>query len=118
MICLFVLLTVDIFFIYLPEGEDDGQDNDNFTKGKADVVRVHHGHFWKSGNPSLMDWVKERVGLPGDTIEIYLTAKDARFNVIFAAHHATETVGMKALSIFVRRIFKVETIFADILTGL
>ncbi len=205
---------------------------DTFKKAaaeKADLVIVHHGHFWKSGNPSLVDWAKERIDLlykngislyachlpldrhkevgnnaqllkllgakikdefleregknmgwigelrqpisieemektlnselntkciplpfgkekiktiavcsgggdysaffealrkkvdlylTGDTIDIYHTAKDARFNVIFAGHHATETVGMKALSKFVRQKFKVETVFVDIPTGL
>lgn len=61
---------------------------------------------------------KADLYLTGDTIEIYSTAKDATFNVIFAGHHATETLGVKALSKFVKQKFKVETVFVDIPTGL
>ena len=56
--------------------------------------------------------------LTGDAVEIYYTAKDSGMNVIFAGHHATETVGLKALSAVLRKRFKVETIFIDLPTGL
>lgn len=56
--------------------------------------------------------------LSGEAIDIYSLAKDAKFNVIFAGHHATETTGVKALSKIVKSKFKVETIFIDIPTGL
>ncbi len=56
--------------------------------------------------------------LTGDTIDIYTTAKDAKFNVIFAGHYATETVGLKSLMEVVRKKFEVKTIFIDDPTGL
>jgi len=39
-------------------------------------------------------------------------------NVIFAGHHATETVGIKALSKVIEKKFMTETIFIDLPTGL
>ena len=56
--------------------------------------------------------------LTGDAVEIYYTAKDSGMNVIFAGHHATETVGLKALSKVLSRRFKVQTVFIDLPTGL
>lgn len=56
--------------------------------------------------------------ITGDTEEVYYTAKDAGLNVIFAGHHATETVGLKALAGIVSKRFKVETVFIDLPTGL
>jgi len=35
--------------------------------------------------------------LTGDTIEIYHSARDSGLNVIFAGHHATETLGIRSL---------------------
>ncbi len=54
----------------------------------------------------------------GDSVEVYHTAKDAGINVIFAGHHATETVGLKALAKVVEKKFRVKTVFIDIPTGL
>jgi dinuclear metal center YbgI/SA1388 family protein len=56
--------------------------------------------------------------ITGDTVEIYATAKDAKMNVIFAGHHATEIVGVRALARIVEQQFAIETIFVDIPTGL
>lgn len=56
--------------------------------------------------------------ITGDTAEVYYTAKDSGMNVIFAGHHATETVGLKALSKIVEKELKVETVFIDLPTGL
>ena len=56
--------------------------------------------------------------LTGDTVEIYTTAKDAKFNVIFAGHYATETLGVKALMPLLKNKFKVKTVFIDDPTGL
>lgn len=39
-------------------------------------------------------------------------------NVIFAGHHATETVGLKALSKVIQKKFNVKTVFIDLPTGL
>jgi dinuclear metal center YbgI/SA1388 family protein len=199
------------------------------VKEKADLIVVHHGHFWKTGNPSVVGWNKKRIDLlykndislyachlpldrhkevgnnaqllkllgakiksefmqhegknicwigllkkpvpvkeiekklnselntkcvvlpfgkekvrtiavcsgggdyrtffealnkkvdlyiTGDISNVYVTAKDAGFNVIFAGHYATETVGLRALSKIVKRKFKVETVFVDIPTEL
>lgn len=56
--------------------------------------------------------------LTGDAIDIYTSAKDAKFNVIFAGHYATETVGVKALMEKVKEKFRVEAVFIDDPTGL
>lgn len=56
--------------------------------------------------------------ITGDSIEVYHTAKDAGLNVIFAGHHATETVGLKALEKVVAGKFGVKTEFIDLPTGL
>jgi len=56
--------------------------------------------------------------LTGDSTEMYHTAKEAGINIIFAGHHATETVGVKALAEVVAERFGIETVFVDIPTGL
>ena len=56
--------------------------------------------------------------ITGDAVEVYYTAKDAGMNVIFAGHHATETIGLKALAKIVSGQFGVETVFIDLPTGL
>lgn len=56
--------------------------------------------------------------LTGDINEVYHAVKDAGINVIFAGHHATETVGLKALSKVINKKFKVETVFIELPTGL
>ncbi len=56
--------------------------------------------------------------ITGDTAEVYYTAKDSAMNVIFAGHHATETVGLKALSRILEKKLKVDVVFIDLPTGL
>ncbi|MFH0898199.1 MAG: Nif3-like dinuclear metal center hexameric protein [bacterium] len=56
--------------------------------------------------------------LTGDATEMYHFAKDVGMNVIFAGHHATEIVGVKALAQVIQEKFEVETVFVDIPTGL
>lgn len=56
--------------------------------------------------------------ITGDTAEVYYTAKDSGMNVIFAGHHATETVGLKALSKVLEKKLKVDVLFIDLPTGL
>lgn len=56
--------------------------------------------------------------LTGDSTEMYQMAKDVGMNVIFAGHHATEIVGVKALSELIQKKFDVECLFIDIPTGL
>lgn len=72
------------------------------------------------GYAGFAEAVAKRVDLyiTGDTSEVYHTAKDAGINVIFAGHHATETVGLKALADVLTKKFPVETEFIDIPTGL
>lgn len=31
------------------------------ASSKADIVIVHHGHFWKNSNPSINSWNKNRI---------------------------------------------------------
>ena len=31
------------------------------TQENADMLIVHHGHFWSNHNPSVRGWTKERV---------------------------------------------------------
>ena len=62
--------------------------------------------------------LKADLYITGDTAEVYYTAKDSEMNVIFAGHHATETVGLKALSKVVGKKLKVSTSFIDLPTGL
>ena len=56
--------------------------------------------------------------LTGDAVEIYYTAMDSSMNVVFAGHHATETVGLRALSKVLKKKFRVDTVFIDLPTGL
>ncbi len=56
--------------------------------------------------------------ITGDAIEIFYTAKDSGMNVIFAGHHATETVGLTALQNVVDKQFKTNSVFIDLPTGL
>jgi dinuclear metal center YbgI/SA1388 family protein len=56
--------------------------------------------------------------LTGDATEMYHLIKDQKMNVIFAGHHATETVGVKALAEYLKNKFDVETEFVNIPTGL
>ena len=30
---------------------------------RADLIVVHHGHFWHTQNPSMVGWAKERIGI-------------------------------------------------------
>jgi dinuclear metal center YbgI/SA1388 family protein len=49
---------------------------------------------------------------------VYHTAKEAKVNVIFAGHYATETLGVRALAKVLNKEFGVETVFVDVPTGL
>ena len=62
--------------------------------------------------------LKPDLYITGEQTELYHLAKDAGINVIFAGHHATETLGVKALSKVVKENFDVEVEFVDIPTGL
>jgi dinuclear metal center YbgI/SA1388 family protein len=88
-----------------------------FGKDKLKSVAVCSGG---GGYPCFFEAMEKKVDLylTGDAIEIMLHAKDGRFNTIFAGHHATETVGVKALLKVVEKRFKLQTEFIDIPTGL
>lgn len=68
----------------------------------------------------FMEAVNSGVDLyiTGDSTEMYHMAKDIGMNVIFAGHHATEIVGVRALASKIKEAFSVETVFIDIPTGL
>ena len=88
-----------------------------FGKEKVKTIAVCSGG---GGYPIFFEALNKNVDLyvTGDAIEIYHVAKDAEFNVIFAGHHATETVGVKALSEIIKKKFDVGCVFVDIQTGL
>ncbi len=77
-----------------------------------------------SGGGALFGIFNEAVGLgvdlylTGDSTEMYQISRDIGINVIFAGHHATEIVGVRALSSVVKDKFGIDTIFVDIPTGL
>jgi len=54
----------------------------------------------------------------GEETDFYHLAKDNNCAVIFAGHHATETLGVQALLRLVAARWKLETVFVDIPTGL
>jgi dinuclear metal center YbgI/SA1388 family protein len=72
------------------------------------------------GYPQMIEAMQADVDfyLTGDSTEMYHYIKDAGINVIFAGHHATEIVGVKALAQVVKDKLNIETLFVDIPTGL
>ncbi len=56
--------------------------------------------------------------ITGDAADVLEVVKDAKINVIFAGHYATETTGIKALQKIVEEKFNVETFFIDVPTNL
>ena len=56
--------------------------------------------------------------ITGDTSEIHSLAKDAKMNVIFAGHYATETVGVKALGSVLEELYGITCEFIDVPSGL
>ena len=88
-----------------------------FGKDKIKSIAVCSGGGSYSGFYEAL--AKEAdLYITGDTAEVYYTAKDSGMNVIFAGHHATETVGLKALSRVIEKKLKVQTTFIDLPTGL
>lgn len=74
-----------------------------------------------TGIPELMQAIDACADLyiTGERSELYHIAKDNGINVIFAGHHATETLGVKALAQILKKKFSdTECIFIDIPTGL
>ncbi len=89
----------------------------NFGKKNIKTIAVCSGGGSYSGFYDALDRGVD-LYLTGDAVEVYYSAKDAGINVIFAGHHATETVGLLALSKEIKRKFKVKTDFIDLPTGL
>ncbi|MFW5747097.1 MAG: Nif3-like dinuclear metal center hexameric protein [Nanoarchaeota archaeon] len=56
--------------------------------------------------------------ITGEPTEIYHDAKDAGMNVLFTGHHASETLGLKALAVLLDKKFDIHCKFIDIPTGL
>lgn len=88
-----------------------------FGRKKVSTIAVCSGGGSYGGFYSALDAGVD-LYITGDAVEIYHTAKDAGINVIFAGHHATETLGLKALSRVLRKRFGIETVFIDLPTGL
>ena len=88
-----------------------------FGREKVRTIAVCSGGGSYSGFYNALDAGVD-LYVTGDSVEIYHTAKDAGINVIFAGHHATETLGLKALSRIMQKKFEIETVFIDLPTGL
>jgi len=88
-----------------------------FGKKKIKTIAVCSGG---AGSKTLYDALNENVDLyvTGEQKDFYTAVKDLDFNVIFAGHYATETLGVKALMPFLKKKFKVKTVFIDDPTGL
>jgi dinuclear metal center YbgI/SA1388 family protein len=56
--------------------------------------------------------------ITGDAADVLEVVRDAKINVIFAGHYATETTGVKALQKIVEEKFNIETSFIDVPTNL
>jgi dinuclear metal center YbgI/SA1388 family protein len=87
-----------------------------FGKEKVKKVGVVSG-----GAPSIVNEAVEKVDVfvTGEASHtVYHTAKEAKVNVIFAGHYATETLGVKAIAEVLKKEFCVETVFIDLPTGL
>lgn len=72
------------------------------------------------GYKAFAEALDEHVDLfiTGDTAEIYNDAKDSGTNVIFAGHHATERLGVKALGEVLQEKFSLKVEFIDVPSGL
>lgn len=88
-----------------------------FGRDKVKTIAVCSGGGSYSGFYSALDAGVD-LYITGDAVEIYHTAKDAGVNVIFAGHHATETLGLHALSKVLQKKFGIETTYIDLPTGL
>jgi len=87
----------------------------NYGKENISKIAVISG-----GAPmNVFDAIEKKVDLfiTGDPADIVEIVKDAKINVIFAGHYATETTGVKALLEVVKNKFNVEVFFIDSPTG-
>ncbi len=88
-----------------------------FGPNKIKTMAVASGG---GGSATFYEAMEKKVDLylTGEFHEVYTSAKDAKFNVIFAGHYATETLGVKALMPLLQKKFKIKTVFIDDPTGL
>ena len=89
----------------------------NFGSDKIRSVGIVSG----GGGSAFEDCIKEGLDLfiTGEPSHaIYHIAKEARINLIFAGHYATEKLGVMALGKNIEEKFKIKTEFIDIPTGL
>lgn len=87
-----------------------------FGKDKIKKVGVVSGCA-----PGIVEEAVEKVDcfVTGEAShQVYHAAKEAKINVVFAGHYATETLGVKALSELAEKKFKIKTQFIDLPTGL
>ena len=87
-----------------------------FGKRKVKTVAVVSGGGGRAFHEAVSAGVD--LFLTGEIADLYHAAKDAGIHVLFGGHHATEILGVKALSALIRKKFKVKTVFIDIPTGL
>jgi len=71
-----------------------------------------YGHFFEAQRRGVDMYIT------GEPIDIYQSAKDSHMNVVFAGHHATETLGVKALAQVLEKQFGVSMVYIDAPTGL
>lgn len=88
-----------------------------FGPKRIKTVAVCSGGAGYSGFYEALE-AKADLLITGDAVEVYYSAKDAGINIIFAGHHTTETIGLRALSKVVSKKFHIETAFIDLPTGL
>jgi dinuclear metal center YbgI/SA1388 family protein len=89
----------------------------NFGKEKIKTIAVCSGG---GSVVQLTEAINTNVDLyiTGEQSEVFHDAKDSKINVIFAGHHATETLGVNALSKIIEKKFKIKTVFIEMPTGL
>jgi len=89
----------------------------NFGKKKISTIGIVSG----GGSFSLAEASRKNIDclITGETShQIYHEAEDLKQNLIFAGHYATETAGLKALMLLIKKEFKLKTVFIDSPTGL
>lgn len=84
-----------------------------------DLIRTVAVCSGGGGYGGMGDFIESDADLyiSGDAIDLCPKVKDSKRNVIFAGHHATEIVGVRALAGVLRDRFRVEAEFVDIPTG-
>ncbi len=88
----------------------------NYGKKKIEKIAVVSG-----GAPyDVFQAIEKGVDLfiTGDAADVTEVVKDAKMNVIFAGHYATEITGVKALLKIIKEEFNVEALFIDVPTNL